>query len=159
MSHQDNKSRLEHNRKIARELIKDLEEKRQQEALSLIGRYNLALKPGHIERIKQLADSSKITVQTAAQRIRESIQHDDLDFTLPDIQVPRMKRIVSIFEEISLGKPWESNFTQYLADGNEDDLLHLIENMSWQAFESNKSLRAFLEDLNDIPKFVKNTLR
>lgn len=151
MTEQNDKQRLERARALARELAKMAKDKQLAEDLRFINEHGLQLNPGHLQRLRATAQTNHLSYKTASLHLREQIQHDNLDFTLPDLSVSRMKTIIRLIDEISRVSIWRAKFEMYLLDGNEEKLLNVLEDISWAAFEERIPLSTYCQSLSTFP--------
>lgn len=132
--------------------MSEQKDKDQNSYTKIFEQFSKQIHSNHIPQINALTSSSQISVDQAVQILREKLRQDDLDFTLPDISVARMKKIISLLIYTSSKSNWESELKEYLLDGNEEQLLALAELLSWQALEENMCLMSYCLELKSIPE-------
>ncbi|WP_347358461.1 hypothetical protein [Bdellovibrio sp.] len=151
------KERLAFLRRQARELAKEIKresrsgtEEDQQTLKDLKNR----ISGGHLPRAWQMVRDQKISLPMAARQLQQQIIHDELDMTLPNCPADRISKIISIFMQHAEIHNWTLVMNKFLNQADPADLLDMLADVSWDAYEENKTLRAYFEYTKSIPKAV-----
>lgn len=141
----------------AKELAEDLKRERRkgtEEDQQTLKDLKNRISGGHLPKAWQIVRDKKISLPMAARQLYQQIVHDELDMTLPTCTPDRIKRIISIFMQHAELYNWGPILDKFINKANPEDLLDMLEDVSWDAYEGNKTLRGYFESTRNIPRTV-----